>query len=113
MSENKEKLAEDLVKEMTKRINENAEMLENWGKTFQLVFSDINVGYLFTITMKGEVGKVEKAIRKEDAIVTLTQSTDTLKDIFDGKLTPIAAAQMGKVTIDGPLMELAKLQVIF
>jgi putative sterol carrier protein len=109
MAEDREKLGEDLIKELTKRINDNADLIAGWGKAFQIVFTDINVGYWIKVSMDGTVEKVEKAIKKEEAVATISQATETLKGMFDGKISGMEAMSTGLVKVEGPMDALIKL----
>lgn len=113
MSESKLKYADELANRMAERIKENAEVMEGWGKAFQVIFTDANVGYWYKLAMDGNLEKFEKAIKKEEAVVTLSWTTETFGGILDKTLSPMAAMLGGMITIDGPTSELLKLQILF
>lgn len=113
MTENKEKQAEELIQTITKRIDANAEKMKDWGQAFQIVFKDINVGYLIKVSMDGTVEKVEKEIERKDAVATITTTTDTLQKILDGATSPMSAMMKGQIQVDGSIGTLMKLGAAF
>jgi putative sterol carrier protein len=113
LSEKKQKLAEELANRMAERINQYAEVMSGWGKAFQLIFTDADVGYWFKVGMDGKLEKLEKAIKSDQAVVTLSWDTETFKGILDKELNAQSAYVGGKIKVDGPTMELLKLQILF
>ncbi len=113
MSQSKEKLADELANRMADRIKENADLLAGWGKAFQVIYTDANVGYWYKLDMNGNLEKFEKAIKKDQAVVTLSWKTDTFKGILDKELSPMGAMLNGLIGLEGPQTELLKLQIIF
>ncbi len=83
MSQSKEKIADELANRMADRIRENAEVMTGWGKAFQVIYTDANVGYWYKLSMEGILEKFEKAIKKDQAVVTLSWTTETFKGIMD------------------------------
>ncbi len=118
MAQSKEKLAEDVINTITKTINDNYEVMENWGKAFQMVFNDINVGYWIKVAIDGHVEKVEKgsesALKTKEAVVTMHFDTaGTLKGLLEKTISAQTAMSQGQLKVDGPISELIKLQLIF
>lgn len=113
MSEETKKIAEDIIKNTEKILNENKDLNEDWGKSVQMVFKDIETGYRFTFAMDGTIGKIEKKpsseIKLEDAEATVFCTVGDLKDIIDGKLNAMEAMGAGKFKIEGKLDALMKL----
>ncbi len=112
MTESKQKLAEELINRLIEKINYNAILFEGWGKAFQIMFTDINVGYWIKVAMDGNVEKTENAIKKNEAVATIYWTTDTMRDVFDKKIGPMEAMNTGAIRIDGALTELLKLNPI-
>jgi putative sterol carrier protein len=113
LTESKETQAEELIKTIIGRINANAEKMKDWGKTFQIVFKDINVGYLIKVSANGTVEKVEKELKKKEAVATIITTTDTLQKILDGATSPVSAMMNGQVQIEGSIGTLMKLGAAF
>jgi len=113
MSEEKKKIADDVMKEMEKKLNENKDLNEGWGKTVQVIYTDIETGYQVKYAMDGSVEKVEKKpaseCKLEDAEATVFCTVDDIKDIIDGKTNAMEAMGTGKFRIEGPLTALMKL----
>jgi putative sterol carrier protein len=113
LNESKEKQAEELIKTMIKRIDANAEKMKDWGKAFRIVFKDINVGYWIKVSIDGSVEKVEKEIERKEVVATMTTTTDTLQNIFDGVTSPISAMLNDQMQIEGSIDTLMKLGAAF
>ncbi len=112
MSE-KKKIAEDIMKEMEKKLNENKDLNEGWGKSVQVMYTDIETAYLIKFAMDGSVEKVEKKtaseFKLEDGQATVFCAVDDIKDIIDGKTSAMEAMGTGKFRIEGPIDALMKL----
>jgi len=113
LTESKQKQAEELVKTIVEKINANSEKIKDWNQTFQIVFKDINVGYLIKISMNGKVEKVEKEIAQKESVATITSETDTLQNILDGVISPLSAMFNGQLQIEGSIDTLFKLGAAF
>jgi putative sterol carrier protein len=113
MSEEKKKIADDVMKHMEKVLNENKDLNEGWGKSDQVIFTDIETGYWIKFAMDGSVEKMVKKpaseIKLEDAEATVSCTVDVIKDVMDGKTNAMEAMGEGKFKIDGPLAALMKL----
>ena len=110
----KNKLAEDLMNEMAKRINESAEMMADWGKAFQLIFPDINTGYWLKVKMDGHVEALEKVTKdKSQSAAVITMEVLTFKGLMDKSLGAQSAMASGALKVEGPLSELLKLNLVF
>ena len=113
MSIEKKKIADDIMKHMEKKLNENKDLAEGWGKTIQTVFTDIETGYRMKFAMDGSIEKIEKKpaseIKLEDAEATVYCTVDDLKDIIDGKVNAMDAMGAGKFRIEGKMDALMKL----
>lgn len=112
MSEEKRKSADSMMKEMEKRLNENKDLNENWGKSIQVIYTDIETCYNLKFAMDGSV-QIEKkpvsSIKLEDAAASIYCTVDDIRDIIDGKMSAIEAMSSGKFRIEGPLEALMKL----
>ena len=110
--EEKKKIAEDIMKEMQNRLNADKDLLEGWGKTVQVVFTDIETGYRLKFAMDGSV-EPEKApaseIKDADAAGTVYCTVQTLKDVVDGKTSAMEAMNSGLFRIEGGLDAMVKL----
>ena len=113
MNESKERQAEELIKTMIKRIDANAEKMKDWGKAFRIVFKDINVGYWIKVSIDGSVEKVEKELERKESVATITTTTETLQNIFDGVTSPISAMMNRQLQIEGSINTLMKLGAVF
>jgi putative sterol carrier protein len=111
--EEKKKIADDIMNELAKKLNESKDLTEGWGKAIQIVFTDIETGYNVKFAMDGSIEKTEKkplsAIKPEDAEATCYCTVDDLKDIIDGKVSAMEAMGSGKFRIEGKLDALMKL----
>jgi putative sterol carrier protein len=111
--EEKRKIADEIIKELEKRLNENKDLAEGWGKAIQLVFTDIETGYRMKFAMDGTIEKIEKKpaseIKLEDAEATSYCAVYDLKEIFDGKVSAMEAMGSGKFRIEGKMDALLKL----
>jgi putative sterol carrier protein len=117
MSQKKGKVADETMKIVEERLNENKDVTAGWGQTVQQIFSDIGIGYRFKFAMDGTV-TIEKAkaseIKPEDAVATVTiTDVETFKDMVDGTLPPLEAQGTGKVKVDGDINALLKLLPAF
>ena len=113
----KNKLADDLVKDITERIDKNAEKTKGWGKAIKLVFTDIDVAYWAKLSMNGTVETVEKGspnqLQTKEAVATLDMSTDTLQGLLNGSISPVGAFLKGSIKIHGSIDALMKLASAF
>ena len=100
--------AEDVIKTIVKKINEKSENIKEWNQTIQFTFSDASVTYWIKITN----GKVEGVGNKKrnDAVVTVPCSVETLQKIVDNKLSSVQALITRKVKVDGPLKVIRELR---
>ncbi len=109
MSE-KQKTAEDIVNRIVKNIDAKSAVLAKWGKSWQMYFTDINVGYVLKMGMDGKVEKIDKADKKGVAAVTMIFDTpDTLVKMMNKQLNNMAAMSTGKCKVEGPIPELMKI----
>lgn len=115
--EEKRRLADDLVQDITKRIDDNAEKTKGWGKAIKLVFTDIDVAYWMKFSMDGTVETVEKGNsnlpQTKESVATLNMSTDTLKGLLNGSISPVGAFLRGTIKIQGSIDALMKLAAPF
>ncbi len=110
----KEKMAAELMNEMVKRINDSAEMMADWGKAFQMVFTDINTGYWLKVAMNGKVEKLEKVIKdKTESAAVISCSVNTFKGLMNKTIGAQSALGSGELKVDGPMSELLKLNLVF
>lgn len=105
-------MAEELLNKSVNNVNSKPGVLKGWGKTFQLFFADIKVGYLVKVGMDGKVEKVEKVNKKSAAAVTSVYDTPaTLNALFEGKLDPMEAIAQGLVKPEGTIPEMTRVSV--
>jgi putative sterol carrier protein len=100
--------ASQTISTITRKIDEKSEVIKDWNKAIQFVFTDAEP-YWIKIA-NGKVEKVEKANRKQDAVVTVTCSVDTLQQIVDNKLGSVRALVTRKVKVDGSLNAIRELR---
>ncbi len=117
MVESKEKPVESVMKDFTKKINDNADKVKGWGKAFKLAFTDISVVYWIKVSMDGTVEKVEKgsesALKTKEAVATINTSVDTLAGLLDGSIAPMTAMISRQIMIEGSQAALGKLAPAF
>ena len=113
MAESKERQAEEIIKAITKRINDHSEDIKGWDKAFQIVFTDIMVAYWVKISTDGTVETVEKSTKKKEAAATINSTTDTLQNILNGTTSAILAMISGQIQIEGTIETLMKLRPAF
>jgi putative sterol carrier protein len=114
MAGNKEMQAEELIKSITDKINANAGKMKEWDKAFRIVFKDANAGYLIKVSANGTVERVENETeRKEEAVATITTTTETLQNILRGVTSPISAMMLGQIQVEGSISNLMKLGAAF
>lgn len=114
MSEQKKKLADELIEVVKGKINEIADVNEGWGKALNIAFKDIGVGYWLKFAMAGHVEKLEKRpiseISLKDAEATSTfSSVDVFKGMLEGEIQPLTALSMGQLVVDGKMDAMMKL----
>jgi putative sterol carrier protein len=111
MGDDLKKMADDIMKTMTKKLNEGKDRNKDWGKTINIVFSDIEVGYSLKYAMDGSVEcKKETA---EDAEATVNSSVDDMKKTLDGEINSGDAYRNGLWQVEGDVMSLWKLAPAF
>jgi len=108
LTEDKTMQAEEVIKNIIKRINSNSKKGKDWNNAIQFVFTDSDP-YWVKIS-DGKVEKVEKANKKQDAVVTLTCSVDILQKILDNELGTVMALVTRKVKVDGSILAIRKLR---
>jgi len=113
----KKKLADDLIRNVTKKINDNAEKSKGWGKALKLVFTDIDSTYWMKLSMDGTVETVEKGssteLQTKEAVATLEMTTDTFAGLLNGSVSPVGAFLKGAIKIKGSIDALMKLASAF
>jgi putative sterol carrier protein len=100
--------AEELMKTITKRIEDNSEKVKNWNNSVQFLFTDADP-YWMKVT-DGKVEKMEKSNRKHDAIVTLICTVEVLQKIVDGKLGAVMALVTRKIKVEGSILAIRELR---
>jgi putative sterol carrier protein len=115
--EEKKKLANDLIDEVTKRINANPEKSKGWGKALKLIFKDIDMAYWLKLSMDGTVETVEKGsitqLETKESVATLNMTTDTFQGVLNGSISPVGAFLKGAIKIQGSIDALLKLASAF
>lgn len=109
----KEKQAEEIVKTITKKINDHSKEIRGWDKAFQIEFTDAKVVYWVKISAGGNVEKVEKSTKKKAAEATISSTTDTLQNVLDGSTSPILAMMSGQIKLEGKIETMMKLAAVF
>ncbi len=113
----KKKLADDLIQNVTKKINDNAEKSKGWGKALKLVFTDIGTTYWVKLSMDGTVETVEEGssteLQTKEAVATLEMTTDTFAGLLNGSVSPVGAFLKGAIKIRGSIDALMKLASAF
>jgi putative sterol carrier protein len=100
--------ANSTIKTITRKIDEKSDSIKDWNKNIQFIFTDAEP-YWIKIT-NGKVEKVERANHKEEAVVTVTCTVDTLQQIVDNKLGSVRALVTRKVKVDGSLGAIRELR---
>ncbi len=113
MTQNKEQLADQVMKTIEDRLNENKNLSSEWGKMVQQVFTDIGVGYRLKFAMDGTVS-IEKVpasqINLKDAAATVTcDNVETMKGFIDGIINPMEAMGNNLLKVNGDMQALFKL----
>ncbi|MEM3704151.1 MAG: SCP2 sterol-binding domain-containing protein [Candidatus Bathyarchaeia archaeon] len=110
--EDKKALAENIMKEIQRRLNEVKELNAGWGKAVQQVFQDIGIAYRIKFAMDG-TAEIEKKpaseIKLKDAEATVFCNVEDLQKILEGKLNAMEAMSSGVFKIEGSLDALLKL----
>jgi putative sterol carrier protein len=109
----KNKQALDIVNVVVGKINSCAELNEGWGKTLQLWFTDMNVGYCINVAMEGNVKNVEKVSAKQKKEVTFSMPVQTFVDIVNKVTSSKEAMNSGKLEVDGAVPDLIKVGQFF
>jgi putative sterol carrier protein len=108
MRDDLKNIADDMMKEIVKKLNTGKEANKDWGKTINIVFSDIEVGYSLKYAMDGSV-ECKKETVDDDAIATLNVAVGDLKDVLEGNISGMDAYMNGLFQIDGDMMSTHKL----
>jgi putative sterol carrier protein len=107
MGDDLNKLAEDMMQIVLKKLNDSKSANAEWGKTINMTFSDIDVTYALKYANDGSVTCEKKSA--DDAIVNLSIAVPDLKKIMDGEIGGSAAFHDGLMQVEGDLMSLMKL----
>lgn len=113
---NKEKLIDEYGKIFAQNVKDNSELLVDWNKTLQIVFTDANAGWLYKIAKDGTLEKMEKtpAQKVDEADVTVFWSTDTFKEMYVEKIQNIMSAyKTGLIKVEGEMEALMNVQFLF
>jgi putative sterol carrier protein len=118
MSDDLKKLAADTIKTMEKRLNEAKTKNENWGKTINIIFPDIETGYAMKFAMDGSIEKIEKKPASEtkvegDAVTSAIGKVQDVTDVVDGKYSPMDAGMAGMFKVEGNFTALNRLMPCF
>jgi putative sterol carrier protein len=118
MSDDLNEIAEDMIKTMKERLNEAKAKNANWGKTINIIFPDIDTGYALKFAMDGSIAKIEKkpasATKIEgDAVTSAIGNVQDLKDVMDGKFSPMDAGMAGMFKVEGNFTALERLMPCF
>ena len=118
MSDDLNKIAEDIIKTMEKRLNEAKAKNANWGKTINIIFPDIEIGYALKFAMDGSIEKIKKKPASEikvegDAVTSAIGNVQDLKDVIDGKYSPMDAGMAGMFKVEGDFAALNRLMPCF
>jgi hypothetical protein len=102
MGEDLKKIADDMMKEIGIGLNERAR--KDWGKTINIIFSDIDVGYAIKFAMDGSV-EIAKGI-VEGGILTANVMVPVLKDVMDGNLNALELFNGDVCEVEGDVWSL-------
>jgi putative sterol carrier protein len=100
--------SEETIRTLTRKIDAKSENIKDWNRAIQFAFTDAEP-YWIKITA-GKVEKVEKALKKQEAAVTVTCSVESLQKIIDGKMNSVQALITRKVKVDGPVLIIRELR---
>lgn len=113
MTQNKEQLADEIMKTMEKKLNENKSLTSGWGKMVQQVFTDIGIGYRLRFAMDGTVTTERvpaSQIDLKDAAATVTcDNVETMQGFVDGTINPMEAMGNNLIKVHGDIQALFKL----
>jgi putative sterol carrier protein len=108
LTENKTVQTLKMMQQIVQRIDSNSGKIKAWNNAVQFMFTDAEPYWLKIAN--GRVEKIEKANRKQDAVVTLICSVDTLQQILDNKLGAVRALVTRKVKVDGSILAIRELR---
>ena len=100
--------SEAIINLLVNKTNSKTQYIKDYTRAIQFVFTDGDP-YWVKIT-EGRVEKVEKVNRKQDAAVTVTCTSETLRKILEGMMNSIQALLTRKVKIDGPISIIRELR---
>ncbi len=113
MSEDLEKNAEDIIQDLSKRINSKSDMVKGWGEAFRVVFVDADIGYWIKVSMDGTIEKIEKGspkvVKAKKAVASLVTTTETMAGVLDKSIDGGGAIRSGAIKIEGSYDALIKI----
>lgn len=118
MPEDLNEIAEDVIRTMEKRLNEAKAKNANWGKTINIIFSDIDTGYAMAFAPDGSIAGIEKRPASDTkvegvAVTSAIGNVYDLKDVVDGKYSPMDAGMAGMFRVEGNFEALERLMPCF
>ncbi len=99
----KERQAEEIIKEIASRINNHSEEIKGWDNVLQIVFKDIGVVYWIKISTDGTVEAINRSLKKKEGIATINSTVISFQRVLDGKSSPILAVMSGQIQIEGAI----------
>ena len=99
---------EETIKSLVKKINSNSDKIKGYTNAIQFVLTDADP-YWIKIS-DGKIEKVEKANKKNEAVVTVTCTSSVLQKILDKELGSVMALVTRKVSVDGSILAIRELR---
>ena len=118
MSDELEKEAADIINQMETKLNQAKDSNKGWGKTINIIFSDIETGYAMKFAMDGSIEKIEKKPASElkiegDALTNAFGDVEDIKQCVIGYISPMDAYIAGMLKVEGDFKALEKLMPCF
>jgi hypothetical protein len=106
MSDDLNKIADEIIQLWKKKLNNAKSENANWGKTINVIFPDIETGYAIKFLLDGSV-EIEKKPASEckvegDVVVNAIGNVLDVKEISDGNMSPYEAEFGAMIRYEGP-----------
>jgi hypothetical protein len=105
MSEDLKKVADEIIQLWKKKLDDAKAGNANWGKTIIVIFPDIETGYALKFATDGTVETQKKPASEckieGDAVVNAIGNVLDVKDVSDGKWSPMDAYVGMMLKVDG------------
>jgi uncharacterized protein (DUF2267 family) len=111
-------IAEVVIRTMEERLNEAKAKNVDWGKTINIIFTDIDTGYAMKFAADGSIEKIEKKPAAEtkvdgEAVTNAIGKVYDLKAVVDGQYSPMDAGMAGMFQVEGNFQALERLMPCF